>query len=97
MFSREKYNEVGGFREDIDFVLSSIDFNLKLLNKNYQNILLSHLYVNQKDYRRTQRFQLNDEEKSLLLNDWNLDNDKCYNKNLSDSYSFMLGVKNDEE
>lgn len=97
MFSKEKYNKVKGFREDVDFSLSSVDFCLKMLKNNYQNILLSHLYVFQKDISRKQKFELSDNEKQIIRNDWDLDNDNYYNKNLSKTYSFMLGVDDNEK
>ena len=95
MFNRNKYDEVGGFREDMNFLLSSIDFNLKLLKK-YQNVLLSHLYVCQKDYKRSERYELLDEEKDIIRKEYQLDCDTYYNKNLNETYSFMLKVKKDE-
>ena len=97
MFEKKKYEEVSGFREDIDFKLSSIDFCLKLLKKGYQNVLLSHLYVYQKDYKRKERFELSENDKNVMRSDWPLDNDIYYNKNLNDSYGFMLGVEDNEE
>ncbi|MBR3199004.1 MAG: glycosyltransferase [Bacilli bacterium] len=97
MFSRRKYDEVGGFRNDVNFVLSSIDFCLKLISKNYQNILLSYLYVYQKDNKRIQLYQMLESEKDILRASWNLDDDKYYNNNLSKLYPFMLGVDDNEK
>ena len=97
MFSKRKYNEVNGFRNDVDFTLSSIDFCLKLLKKNYQNVLLSHLFVFQKDFSRKERYELSDDDKLLFLKDWNLYNDIYYNKNLSKTYGFMLDCDGDKD
>lgn len=97
MFSKRKYNEVNGFRNDVDFTLSSIDFCLKLLKKNYQNVLLSHLFVFQKDFSRKERYELSDDDKLLFLKDWNLYNDIYYNKNLSKTYGFMLYCDGDDD
>ena len=68
-----------------------------MLNKNYQNILLSHLFVYQKDFKRGKNFDLSENEKSLIRNDWDLENDIYYNKNLNDTYGFMLEVNNNEK
>ncbi len=97
LFEKKKYEEVRGFRDDVDFKLSSIDFNLKLLKNKYQNVLLSHLYIFQKDYKRKERFELSETEKNLIRDNWDLNNDIYYNKNLNDTYSFMLEVNSDEK
>lgn len=97
MFSKDKYNLVNGFRNDVTFTLSSIDFCLKLLKKGYQNVLLSHVWIFQKDNKRIERYELSEQEKNLIRKDWNLDDDIYYNKNFSKSYGFMLGVNNSEK
>ena len=97
MFSKKKYDEVNGFREDVDFTLSSIDFCLKILKNNYQNVLLSHLSINQKDISRKDRYEISENDKNLIRESCDLDNDIYYNKNLSKDYGFMLEVNNDEE
>ncbi|MBR3230229.1 MAG: glycosyltransferase [Bacilli bacterium] len=90
MFSKIKFDEVNGFRDDVNFTLSSIDFCLKLLKKNYQNVLLSHLFINQKDISRINRYEISEVEKNIIRKSWNLDNNVYYNKNLSKDYGFML-------
>ena len=90
MFSKIKFNEVNGFSDDVNFTLSSIDFCLKLLKKNYQNVLLSHLFINQKDISRINRYEISEVEKNIIRKSWNLDNNVYYNKNLSKDYGFML-------
>ena len=92
MFSKKKYDEVNGFREDVDFTLSSIDFCLKILKNNYQNVLLSHLSINQKDISRKDRYEISENDKNLIRESCNLDNDIYYNKNLSKDYGFMLKI-----
>ena len=89
MFDKEKYNEVGGFEENINFTLASIDFNLKLAKK-YENVVLNNLFIYQKSSNRTERYALEENEKDFLRKKWNLDDDKFYNKNLSKDYGFML-------
>ena len=92
MFSKKKYDEVNGFREDVDFTLSSIDFCLKILENNYQNVLLSHLSINQKDIFRKDRYEISENDKNLIRESCDLDNDIYYNKNLSKDYGFMLKI-----
>ncbi|MBR3362487.1 MAG: glycosyltransferase [Bacilli bacterium] len=96
MFSKKKYEEVSGFRDDVDFTLSSIDFCLKLLKNNYQNILLSNLFIRQKDVSRKEKYEISEDEKNIIRNSWNLDNDIYYNINLSKDYGFMLNVGGDD-
>ena len=96
MFSKKSYNEVNGFRCDVDFTLSSIDFCLKLLKNNYQNILLSNLSIKQKDVSRKEKYEISDDEKNIIRNSWDLDNDIYYNINLSRDYGFMLNVGGDD-
>ena len=96
MFSKDKYEEVSGFREDVCFTLASVDFCLKLLSK-YQNVLLSHLFIYQKDFHRKDISDISSDEKNALKKDWNLDNDIYYNKNLDKKYSFMLSKKGDDD
>lgn len=97
MFSKEKYNEVNGFREDVTINLSNIDFCLKLLKHKYQNVLLSHIYIHQKDYQREQEFEIKEEEKNIIRNDWNLDKDIYYNTNLNKTFAFMLKERENEK
>ena len=92
MFSKKRYSEVNGFREDVDFTLSSIDFCLKMLSYNYQNVLLSNLSINQKDVSRKEKYKISEDEKNIIRKSWNLDNDIYYNKNLSKDFGFMLDL-----
>ena len=97
MFSKRKYNEVGGFDNSIDFTLSSIDFCLKLRKNGYQNILLGNTFIHQKDYKRTHRYDITDEDKNILRSKWDLDNDIYYNVNLNKEYPFMLEADKHEK
>ena len=92
MFSKAKYEEVGGFRNDMNFILSSIDFCLKMIKTKHQNVLLGNISICQKDNNRVERYELPAAECGTLRKNWNLDDNKYYNKNLSKTYCFMLGV-----
>lgn len=97
MFSKEKFLKVGGFREDLEQNLSNIDFCLKMLKEGYQNVLLSHLFIYQKDHSRKKMYEIDEKNKNILRSEWDLNNDPYYNKNLSKDYSFMLEVNTDEK
>ncbi len=99
--SRKKYLEVGGLEEDLKVAYNDIDFNLKLLQKGYFNVLLPqielyHFESKTRGYDTTtekfKRFQL---EEKYMYDKWKdaLENDRFYNKNLSKKGSFMLKKK----
>ncbi len=90
MFSKDKYNKVQGFMEDINFDISSIDFCLKMLARGYRNVLLAHVFINQRDIHKKQRFEISENEKQIIRKLWNLDDNTYYNENLSKECSFML-------
>lgn len=90
MFSKEKFKEVNGYLEDVSLDISNIDFCLKLLNKNYRNVLLSHISIRQKNNKKEAYYAINENDKKIIRELWDLDNDIYYNKNNSKKYPFML-------
>ena len=90
MFSKKKYNEVKGFMDDVDIDIANIDFCLKLLEKGYRNVLLSHIGLKQQDNKKTKRYEILDKDRSILSEKWNLDDNTYYNENLSKTFPFML-------
>lgn len=92
MVSKKKYIEVGGMDEKFRIAFNDVDFNLRLLQKGYQNIytpyakLYHHESVSVGDPSKGTR-DLNEfsKEISLMHNKWSgaLQKDKFYNNNLS--------------
>jgi GT2 family glycosyltransferase len=92
MVRREVYDEVNGFDEDFAVEFNDVDFCLKLIEKGYYNIFLPHVLVyhyesisrghphlTKESYERSVR------EATVFMNKWQkyIDNDPCYNPNLS--------------
>lgn len=43
LVSKEKFNEIGGFDENLKVALNDVDLNLKLMDKGYYNVQLSYV------------------------------------------------------
>jgi len=102
MVRKDLYLEVNGFDEEFTVEYNDIDFCLKLIDKGYRNIYLPHVELyhyesltrghpmaSRKSYKRHKR------EVGLFQNKWRsyMENDPCYNKNLSKIYThFDLNI-----
>ena len=105
---KKKFEEVGGLEEKgLKVAFNDIDFNMKLLNKGYYNVLLPmvELYHYESKSRgadtapeKRERFE---REVRFMQKKWGkkLLNDRFYNPNLSLRWDFVLDrkKKNDEE
>lgn len=98
---KKKFEEVGGLEEDLKVAFNDIDFNMKLLEKGYYNVILPmvELYHHESKSRGTdmtpgkkERFE---REVLYMQNKWGeaLKNDKYYNENYSLEGPFMLDRK----
>ena len=98
MVEKKKYKEVNGLEEKLKVAFNDVDFNLKLLEKGYNNIFLPNvmLYHYESKSRgldttpeKQKRFV---QEWSFITNKWDkyIKHDKYYNDNFSKDYDYML-------
>ena len=98
MVEKKKYKEVNGLEEKLKVAFNDVDFNLKLLEKGYNNIFLPNvmLYHYESKSRgldttpeKQKRFV---QEWSFITNKWDkyIKHDKFYNDNFSKDYDYML-------
>lgn len=105
MVKKSKYLEVDGLDENLKVAYNDVDFNLKLLDNGYSNVVLPNVKLfhyeslsRGNDMREDQikRFQ---KETNYMCDKWGnvLLNDKFYNNNMSYRYAFRLdrGEKNE--
>ncbi|MBO7657033.1 glycosyltransferase [Candidatus Saccharibacteria bacterium] len=96
--SKKKYEEVGGLEEDLKVAYNDVDFNLKLLEKGYYNVVvpMAKLYHHESKSRGSDmtkvKYERLMEESDFMWEKWGkvLDNDKFYNKNFSKLLWFAL-------
>ena len=103
---KKKYVEVHGLEEkSLTVAFNDIDFNMKLNQKGYYNVLLPmvELYHYESKSRgmdttpaKKERFE---REVHFMQKKWGKDlmNDKCYNPNYSLNWDFVLDRKKDDE
>ena len=103
MVSKKKYMEVNGLDEKLKVAYNDVDFNIKLLEKGYYNVIIP---VRMHHYESKSRgSDLNDKNRDrfiteidYMISKWNkkILNDKFYNKNFSTTFPFYLDKKEDE-
>ena len=104
MIKKSKYEEVDGLDEKLKVAYNDVDFNLKILNKGYYNVVLPSVMLyhfeslsrgNDLDEKNKSRY-IN--EVNYISNKWGSDGlkDKFYNENLSYYYPFHFD-KTDQE
>ena len=100
MVKKSVYEEVGGFNEELAVEYNDVDFCLKLVEKGYNNLYVpyvelyhyesltrGHPHMTKESYKRHLK------EIALFKNRWKsfIDNDPCYNPNLTlDATHFQL-------
>lgn len=98
MVSKKKFNEVNGLEEKLKVAFNDVDFNLKLLDKGYNNVFLPNvkLYHYESKSRgldttpeKQKRFV---QEWSYMKDKWNkyMEHDPFYNDNFSKNDDYML-------
>lgn len=101
MISKKKFKEVNGLNEDLKVAYNDIDFNLKLLQKGYYNVLVPmvKLYHYESKSRgldtTSEKYKRFLNESEYMFKTWGdiLNNDPFYNKNLSKKGCFVLDKK----
>lgn len=89
MVSKKKFLAVGGFDENLKVALNDVDLNLKILNKGYYNVCLSHIKMYHYE-SKSRGYEASNEkhnrflkEQAYMKDKWKdiLDNDKYFSKN----------------
>lgn len=104
MIDKDKYNEVNGLDENLKVAYNDVDFNIKMLEQGYYNVVLPSVMLyhyesisrgNDLDKNNKQRFI---GEVKYMTDKWGKDglNDRFYNSNFSRYYPFYFD-KNEEE
>ena len=104
MVKKSKYLSVGGLEEDLKVAYNDVDFNLKLLDSGYYNVVLPNVELfhyeslsRGNDMREDQikRFK---KETDYMCDKWGkkLLRDKFYNDNMSYDYAFRLDRKSEK-
>ncbi|MBR2833496.1 MAG: glycosyltransferase [Bacilli bacterium] len=104
MIDKDKYNEVNGLDEQLKVAYNDVDFNIKVLNEGYYNVVVPSVMLyhyeslsrgDDLDNNNKQRFI---SEVKYMVDKWGKNglHDKFYNDNLSNYYPFYFD-KNDEE
>lgn len=91
MVNKEKFLEVDGLEEKLEVAFNDVDFNLKLINAGYYNIVLPkvQLYHHESKSRghedTPEKIQRFNKEATYMKNKWSsiLKNDPFYNENFS--------------
>lgn len=98
MVSKKKYNEVGGLEEELQVAYNDVDFNIKLLEKGYNNICvpqteLFHFESKSRGLDNTsEKYKRFLKESKYMYDKWEyqLLHDKYYNPNFTLKYWFVL-------
>ncbi|MCO6500402.1 MAG: glycosyltransferase family 2 protein [Vicingus serpentipes] len=92
MVRKEVYNEVNGFDEGLAIEFNDVDFCLRLKEKGYNNIYLPHVNLYHYEsisrghpHKTKESHERSIKEGKLFQERWKeyIDNDPCYNRNLS--------------
>lgn len=105
MVKKSKYLEVNGLDDNLKVAYNDVDFNLKLIDFGYNNVVLPNVKLfhyeslsrgNDMNETQIERFK---NETDYMCDKWGkvLLNDKFYNSNLSYYYTFMLDKVNKNE
>lgn len=105
MVSKAKFKEVKGLDEQLKVAYNDVDFNIKLLDKGYYNVVLPGVKLYH--YESISRgYDLDDKNKQRFIsevkyisNKWGdtLLDDKFYNSNLSNYYPFFVDKKDNKD
>ncbi|MBQ9024288.1 MAG: glycosyltransferase [Bacilli bacterium] len=96
--SKKKYIEVGKLEEELKVAYNDVDFNIKLLEKGYNNIFIPQVQLFHYESKSrgldttTEKYQRFLSESDYMWKKWSdqLNNDKYYNPNFSKKGWFVL-------
>ena len=98
MISKEKYNLVKGLEEQLKVAFNDVDFNLKLLDKEYNNILLPNVMLYHYE-SKSRGLDTSSEKQKRFVQEWAfvqnrwqkyIDHDPYYNDNYNKNNDYML-------
>lgn len=98
MVSKRKFNEVNGLEETLKVAFNDVDFNLKLLDKGYNNIFLPNVSLYHYE-SKSRGLDTTSEKQKRFVQEWAyveekwdkyLKHDKFYNDNFSKNDDYML-------
>lgn len=95
---KKKYLEVGGLEEDLTVAYNDIDFNLKLLEAKYYNVVLPQVELFHFESKSRgldtegEKYKRFMKEEAYMYDKWNkyIENDPFYNENFTKKYWFVL-------
>lgn len=98
MVEKNKFNAVNGFDENLAVNYNDVDFNLKLLDKGYNNVYLGNVelfhYESKSRGKDTtpEKFERTKRETEYIIKKWKnkISKDKYYNSNYSYKNPYML-------
>lgn len=101
MVKKSIYNEVGGLEENLRVAFNDVDFNLKVLDKGYNNLFLAdvlvyHLESKSRGLEDTkEKIERFNSEVKYMQDKWKdkLKRDPYYNDTLSYLYNYKLDIK----
>ena len=98
MVSKNKFNEVNGLEEKLKVAFNDVDFNLKLLDKGYNNIFLPNVLLYHYE-SKSRGLDTTPEKQKRFVQEWALveekwkkyiEHDPFYNDNFSKNDDYML-------
>lgn len=98
MVSKEKFNEVKGLEEKLKVAFNDVDFNLKLLDKGYNNIFLPNVLLYHYE-SKSRGLDTTSEKQKRFVQEWAfveekwqkyIEHDMFYNDNFSKNDDYML-------
>ncbi|MBO6145234.1 MAG: glycosyltransferase [Bacilli bacterium] len=98
MVSKKKYKEVKGLEEDLKVAFNDVDFNLKLLDKGYNNVFLPNVELYHYE-SKSRGLDTTPEKQKRFIQEWSyiiehwqkyIDSDDYYNDNFSKNVDYML-------
>lgn len=98
MVSKKKFEEVGGLEETLKVAFNDVDFNLKLLDKGYNNIFLPNVELYHYE-SKSRGLDTTPEKQKRFVQEWSyiadkwkkyIDHDPFYNDNFSKDHDYML-------
>lgn len=98
MVEKKKFKEVDGLEEKLKVAFNDVDFNLKLLDKGYNNVFLPNVELYHYE-SKSRGLDTTPEKQKRFIQEWSLINDKWkkyidedpyYNNNFSKNDDYML-------
>ena len=98
MVEKKKYEEVNGLEENLKVAFNDVDFNLKLLDKGYNNVFLPNVELYHYE-SKSRGLDTTPEKQKRFISEWSymtehwskyIEKDEYYNSNFSKDKEYML-------